>query len=481
MTALPAARLARLWPRSLAGRLVVSLLAALVGAQVLLALVMRSQQDLVVAELVQGQALNQTVAFARLLQTRPPEEAQAIAEAFGSRDSCARLVPGVTMDRAMTDPEKALAGTLTAMLHGVQAGAPLVEISPIGPDQHPCDGSVRFGGAGDQRSGRGPGGRPADRSRTAAVAMSVPLADGRAIMVRTAVNVPTLSRSTVLSFLLSSLAVSLVALFAVRRQTRSLAALADASERFGRGETVAPLPVAGPDEVGAATAAFNTMQERLDAFLRDRLKLLAAIGHDLRTPLTALRLKAEFIEDETVRDDLVRTIDELTVICEETLAFARAETSTEPSRTVEARALVEDVAETFLASGSLVEILRVERVALTCRPVALKRALRNLVENAVRYGRGAALSVVRQDEGAVVFTVDDEGPGLPPERLEEAFEPFVRIEPSRSAETGGLGLGLAIARSIAKAHGGSLVLSNRPGGGLRAELRLPPGCIAAAP
>lgn len=470
----------RIWPKSLAGRLVVSLLAALVGAQVLLALVLRSQQDSVVAELLQGQALNQTVAFARLLQKRPPEEAQSIAEAFGSRDSCARIVPGATMDRPMTDPERALAGTLTAMLHGVQAGAPLVEISPIGPDEHPCEGSVRFGGAGEPRAGRPGGGRPPDHTRTAAVAMSVPLSDGRAIMVRTAVNVPTLSRSTVLSFLLSSIAVSLVALLAVRRQTRSLSALADASERFGRGERVEPLPVSGPAEVGAATAAFNTMQERLDSFLRDRLKLLAAISHDLRTPLTALRLKAEFIDDETVRDDLVRTIDELTMICEETLAFTRAETSSEPSRTVEARALLDDVAETFLAAGAFVDVLQAERLDVVCRPVALKRALRNLVENAIRYGRCAALSVARHAEGSVVFTVDDEGPGLPVDRMEEAFEPFVRLEPSRSSQTGGLGLGLAIARSIAKAHGGTLTLANRPGGGLRAELRLPPGCLPAA-
>ena len=460
-------------------RQVVSLLAALVGAQVILALVLRSQQDSVVAEVVQGQALNQTVAFARLLQMRPPDEAQSIAEAFGSRQSCARLVPGVTMDRPMTEPEKALAGTLAVMLHGVQAGAPLVEISPIGPDEHPCEGSPRFGGTAEQRGGRPAGARPPERARTAAVSMSVPLADGRAITVRTAVSVPTLSRATVLSFLLSSLAVSLAALLAVRRQTRSLSALADASERFGRGETVQPLPVTGPAEVSAATAAFNTMQERLDTFLRDRLRLLASVSHDLRTPLTALRLKAEFIQDETVRDDLVRTIDELALICEETLAFTRSETSTEPSRKVEARTLVEEVAQTFLAAGALVDVLRVERLELVCRPVALKRALRNLVENAIRYGRRAALSVSRPAGGGIVFTVDDEGPGLPPDHIEQAFEPFVRLEPSRSSETGGLGLGLAIARSIAKAHGGSLTLANRPGGGLRAELRLPPGSLAA--
>lgn len=142
--------------------------------------------------------------------------------------------------------------------------------------------------------------------------------------------------------------------------------------------------------------------------------------------------------------------------------------------------LLDDIAGTCLASGALVDVLRAERLAIVCRPVALKRALRNLVENAIRYGRRAALSVARHPEGFVVFTVDDEGPGLPAERTEEAFEPFVRLEPSRSSQTGGLGLGLAIARSIAKPHGGTLTLANRPGAGLRAALRLPPGCLTAA-
>jgi signal transduction histidine kinase len=280
------------------------------------------------------------------------------------------------------------------------------------------------------------------------------------------------SRATLMSFLLSCLTVTVVAIIAVRTQTGSLRALADASERLGRGETVAPLMTSGPSEVAAATRAFNTMQERLSLFIRDRLKLLAGISHDLRTPLTTLRLKAEFIEDETVRDDIVATIEELTVIAEATLAFTRAEATTEATEAIDLRGLVGEVTEAFRLGGADVVVAPFPSVIYPCRPVALKRALRNLIENAVRYGGNALVSAVAQQD-AVTIAVEDDGPGLPPDQIEDAFQPFVRLEPSRSTETGGIGLGLAIARSIVKAHGGTLTLTNRPEGGLRAEIRLP--------
>jgi signal transduction histidine kinase len=275
-----------------------------------------------------------------------------------------------------------------------------------------------------------------------------------------------------LSFLLSSLAVAVVAIIAVQTQTRSLRALADASDRFGRGETVAALVAAGPSEVAAVTRAFNTMQERLSLFIRDRLKLLAGISHDLRTPLTTLRLKAEFVEDEKVREGIIATVDELTVIAEATLAFTRAEATTEATEAVDLHCLVGEVTEAFRLTDADVVVAPFPPLIYACRPVALKRSLRNLIENAVRYGGNARVSAVTH-QGAATIAVDDDGPGVPLDRIEDAFQPFVRLEPSRSTETGGIGLGLAIARSIVKAHGGTLTLANRPEGGLRAEIRLP--------
>jgi signal transduction histidine kinase len=465
----------RLWPRSLAGRLVLLLVAALAAAQLALVFMLRSQQDNIVEEMAHGQALSQAVTLARLLTTYPANEGETLAKAFGSRESCARISAGPRSDRSMTTAEQHLADLLAVMLHGVKAGAPQAAIEPIGHHEHPCGDAVRPHGAGHTEGAGKRAGEPflVDRSRTAAVAMTVPLPDQRWLTVRTTVAVPGgWSRATLMSFLLSSLAVAVVAIISVRTQTRSLRALADASDRFGRGETVAPLMTAGPSEVAAATRAFNTMQERLSLFIRDRLKLLAGISHDLRTPLTTLRLKAEFIEDEAVRDGIVATIDELTVISEATLAFTRAEATTEATEAVDLHNLVEEIVEALCLAGADVIVAPFPSLMYACRPVALKRALRNLIENAVRYGGNARVSAVTQ-QAAVTMAVEDDGPGLPADQIEHAFEPFVRLEPSRSTETGGIGLGLAIARSIVKAHGGTVTLANRPEGGLRAEIRLP--------
>ncbi len=474
--------LARLWPRGLAGRLVMMLVAALALAQVGLILILRTQQDALVDSIVHGQAMTQTVALARLLTLYPPGDEDRIAAAFGSRESCVTISAAAPAGPAPDDAERDLAAMLGQMLHGVNVGEPRVAIEPLGHDARPCPKGDRppAPSTGSSVAGRPdgpPGPRPPEagerRTRVAAVAMSVPLADGRVATLRSAVELPGgWNRAALLSFILSSLAVGAVAVVAIRGQTASLRGLADASERFGRGESVPRLPEAGPVEVVAATRAFNTMQQRLSDYMRDRLRVLASISHDLRTPLTTLRLKAEFIDDEPVRDGIIATIDELTVICEATLAFTRAEAGHEPTVPTAIDGLVRTVGEEFRLAGADVREAALPSLDYSCRPVALKRALRNLVENAVRYGGGARLAVALSDETLAII-VDDDGPGLPPERIEDAFQPFVRLEPSRSTETGGIGLGLAIARTIVHGHGGTLRLENRPEGGLRAVIRLP--------
>lgn len=471
-------RLRRLSPRGLAGRLVLLLVAALALAQLLLVLLLRSQQDALIEGIIRGQALSQTVTLARLLDSHPPAEDTRLASAFLSREACAWVGTEPPATRAMTATEANLAALLARRLHGVRAGAPTVTIEPFGDRERACGGE-ESGEAGAawipaDEEGRERRAAPRHADRITAVAMAVPLPEGRWLTVRTAVGLPRgWNRATLLSFLLSSLAVALVTVVVVRAQTRSLRTLADASDRFGRGERVPTLDTAGPAEVAAATRAFNTMQQRLSQFLRDRLRLIAGISHDLRTPLTTLRLKAEFVDDEAVREDIIATIDELTAICEATLAFTQAEAETEATQQVDLLGLCGDLADEFALAGADVEVMPGSPVLLACRPVALKRALRNLVENAVRYGMRARLAAARRDDESVVLRVDDDGPGLPADRMEDAFKPFVRLEESRSPETGGIGLGLAIARSIVKAHGGEITLANRPEGGLRAEIVLP--------
>jgi len=248
--------------------------------------------------------------------------------------------------------------------------------------------------------------------------------------------------------------------------------LAGAADRLGRGEAVETLTEEGPEEARRTIRAFNTMRERLDRFLRDRTAMLAAVSHDLRTPITSLRLRAEFIEDAETRTRILETLDEMQHMTEAALAFIREDVETEETRVVDISALADSVVADFADLGREARFRQGETVTLACRPAALRRALCNLVENALSHGSRAEVGV-EQVEDSIFITVDDDGPGIPADQRERVFEPFVRLEESRSRETGGVGLGLAIARSIARAHGGDVTLENREGGGLRAALALP--------
>jgi signal transduction histidine kinase len=185
-----------------------------------------------------------------------------------------------------------------------------------------------------------------------------------------------------------------------------------------------------------------------------------------------LRLRAEFVEDEETRVKIVETLDEMQQMAEATLAFARGEAAPEETRLVDLGGLVSAVCADLAATGSDVACDDFRGLTARCRPVALKRAFRNVIENAVAYGKRARVSIARRDE-AIAVAVDDDGPGIPNSELEKVFKPFVRLEGSRNRETGGAGLGLAIARSIVRGHGGEIALENRPEGGLRATLLLP--------
>lgn len=198
--------------------------------------------------------------------------------------------------------------------------------------------------------------------------------------------------------------------------------------------------------------------------------MLAAIGHDLRTPITSMRLRSEFVADEETRRKLLATLDEMQTMTEATLTFAREEAMREETRTVDLSALIESLCADLSDLGWDVTFRNGERIAYRCRPDALRRAVRNLIENAVRYGQRARVFLASTDN-AIEVAVEDDGPGIAEQEFERVFAPFVRLENSRNRETGGVGLGLAIARSIVRGHGGDITLAN--GGGLHATIRLP--------
>ncbi|MBI5137119.1 MAG: HAMP domain-containing protein [Nitrospirae bacterium] len=268
------------------------------------------------------------------------------------------------------------------------------------------------------------------------------------------------------------LAVLAVSLFTVRRVTRPLTMLATAADKLGRDIHRPPLAETGPAEVRRAAAAFNTMQQRIGRYLRDREQMLAAVSHDLKTPITRLRLRAELAGDPAFQDKVRQDLDEMEAMVNATLDFMRgAGGAGEPLRAVNVTALAESIQEDQEELGHAVTVSG-QAAPYPARVVALKRCLNNLVENAIRYG-GAARVHIADDGHALTIRVADDGPGIPEERLEQVFEPFVRLETSRNRATGGTGLGLAIARTIARAHGGDLILRNRPRGGLDAILTLP--------
>ena len=232
------------------------------------------------------------------------------------------------------------------------------------------------------------------------------------------------------------------------------------------------MPETGTIETRQAARAFNTMQARLRSLIENRTRMLAAISHDLRTPLTLLRLRAENVENPQERDKMLSTIAEMDSMIGVTLQFARDEATTEIRRPTDIAALVQSLIDDMVEAGLPVKMEPAEPIVYDCRPDALKRAIRNLLDNAVKYGKAASVAIQTTPK-TIEIVIDDEGLGIPEQELSRVFDPFYRLEESRSRETGGVGLGLSIAQSIVQAQRGELVLSNRPTGGLRARIILP--------
>ncbi len=284
------------------------------------------------------------------------------------------------------------------------------------------------------------------------------------------------SPTFLLAFVLMTAAAAALSFWAVRRLTGPVVLLAEAAERLGRDVNAPPLPERGPEEVVRAAVAFNTMAARIRRFVQDRTFLLTAIGHDLRTPITRLKLRAEFIDDDEQRQKFMADLDELDAMVSATLVFGRDTADTEPAVPFDLvallRTVLDDAADARPDAADRLSFAGPARLTVQGRLLALKRVFANLVGNAVKYG--AAARVALGVEGALaIVTIEDDGPGLPPDELERVFEPFYRVEDSRNRETGGTGLGLPIARNILRAHGGDVVLGNRQGGGARATVTLP--------
>ena len=279
------------------------------------------------------------------------------------------------------------------------------------------------------------------------------------------------------AFVVMTLLGAVMIVWAVRYLTSPVRTLASAADRLGRDVINAPsLPEEGPSEIVTAAVAFNTMAARIRRFVRDRTFLLTAIGHDLRTPITRLKLRAEYMEDEEQRTKMLADLDEMEAMVAAVLALGRDVASAEPLARLDLavllRTILDEAADGDPARAGNLAYAGPGHLPILARPLALKRALTNLVGNALKYGDAARLTLEPRNK-EVRIHIDDQGPGIDAADLELVFEPFRRLELSRNRETGGFGLGLSIARNIIRAHGGDIQLANLPERGLRATVSLP--------
>ncbi|MDX1592910.1 MAG: ATP-binding protein [Gammaproteobacteria bacterium] len=465
----------RAWPRSLQARLALTLFSVLLLAQLAATAIQLADRAEVFYRAV-GVPLAQSLAgTVTRLEALPPEHRQARLPRFTGPLLRLALLPEPTLDATN---DAGWRGTLLVRLLRREVGArrPLRVALADTPDLAP----MTMHGSRLPHDRRGPGfrrhmaamGLPPEQGVWIKIEME--LDDGRWLAVER--HLPRELFVSPLRLMLS-LAVLLVAvlgvtLLAVRWLTRPLDRLARAADTLGRDLDQPPLDDSGPDEMRRAARAFNTMQARLQRLVNDRARLLAAISHDLKTPLTRLRLRGELVDDPELRARFAADVDEMIRLVETTLDFVRDAAGDEPVADLDIDALVCSLQADYEDTGRHVDVTGHAETPYPGRARALRRALANLVDNALAYGGSATVAIDDRPE-RIELCVVDRGPGLPEEALERMLEPFQRGEASRSRETGGSGLGLAIVRDIARVHGGELTLANRRGGGLRARISLP--------
>ncbi|WP_117193443.1 HAMP domain-containing sensor histidine kinase [Rhizobium terrae] len=473
------------WKRSLARQLIGFILLALVVSQVLSFLISWDEQDKALKAASKSEFFTRTGSITRLMEVIPAELREEVLQASETstsrfwvttdpptdlvswrRSATSQLVRPIRNAVALP-PEWGLgsASRQTGIARSAEAKisptAGMSEWVQAGGTLWPLDQAARYA---DLVTPNGIG---------SGMGMAVQLKSG--LWLNTAyfksVGTPWWRSPSLYSFALSAVILSVIVILATERIIRPMRQLAAAADALGRGENIAPIAESGPDDIRLTAVSFNRMQQRLHRYVEDRVRMLAAIGHDLRTPLTSLRLRAELVSDSDVQKRMLDTIDEVQTMAEATIAFAKGEASTEETRTIDLCALVESLCHDLGDLGHKVEFIEGKKTHYRCRPGALRRAIRNLVENAVRYGGSASVSIVEREISFDIL-IKDRGPGIPEDMRDKVFSPFFRMEKSRNRQTGGIGLGMSIARAIVRHHGGDIELSSgNPG--LTACVRLP--------
>ncbi|MBY0620763.1 sensor histidine kinase [Sphingomonas ursincola] len=463
----------RLWPSSLAGRLLLTIAFALLAGQLVnAALLVRAQREQALDRIAAEASVRLIAATDRLQQGRP------LRERFGSRIERA---PGFRLRRTDLTPDNpvqpdmrpapGLVSRLAAILpsYGVPSTRIDAALMPAPPRARRVDRlAAEIGGRND---------RPI--SKLALIAIQRP--DGQWLSVR--VPVPEASVRILATIIGQTVILYLVMLvplvWLTRRIARSMGTLREGVAHFERTQEARSIEPTGPSDLADLTRSFNAMSARIAAMLNEKDVMLGAIGHDLKTPLAALRVRVESVPDDRQRERMVASIDDITRTLDDILTLARIGRTGEEREPVNLGALVEMIADEYRDLGQDVALADTPRIVVPLQLTWIRRALRNLIGNGVRYGARARVSIA-QIPGRVSITIDDDGPGIPDDQIERMFEPFTRLEASRNMATGGTGLGLTLARAILHQHGGALWLENRRGAsgvveGLRATMTLPMG------
>lgn len=450
----------KFWPRTLGVQLVIVTAAAVLVSNLAVAAWFQLGNERVSESDLNERLLDRAASMSTLLAAIPARARDDAAHAMSSGVWRFSLHHGKPVQLVMDDEEQRLANRLGTMLPPDKAKQP-ISVSIVEDVVPPDDGRRR-----------------PQRPASTGITFTVPVVRGTQL-VATFYRPPAPGWPTevLVAAVIAIIMASAAAAYTARRVARPLSALAHAATEAARGNAAPHVPEEGPDDVRNAARAFNAMTERVTRTLESQRQLLSAVGHDLRTPLTAMRINLEFVEDAELRERLGANLNELQALTESVLSAARG-TGGETKRNIDLSALVESLCADLDDLGEPVTWHAHKPAPLACRPDEIRRAVRNLVENAVAYGRRAEVQI-EETPASYDILVEDEGPGIPDEEQQRVFEPFVRLETSRNSETGGTGLGLTLVKAIAQGHGGGVTLENREQGGLRARFSLPRENITA--
>lgn len=453
----------KLLPDSIKTRTILVLLVGLTVSHIGSTLVYSSDRDQAVAAANEQMIADKVATLAQLIDTSPEILRPQVASAISSRDLVATWGLEAEISQNHRDDDEFLLVRKSLIPHFGFLEANRLHVAAIVPVI--SQGAALLGAAHLWH------GFPDDQR----IEISIKLRDGSWVNFKIAIpgSINHWSLNALLSTLVMVVATLIISVWATRWITAPLASFAHAAERLGMNVTAPPLQEDGPREVRTAARAFNQMQWRIRSFIDDRLQMLAAISHDLRTPITRLRLRTEQLPIDPIQQDkMLADLDEMEQMVAANLNFAKDEASEEPTQVIDLAAMIAAICDDAVDIGNDAAFNWNGRLIFRGRPLAIKRLLSNLIGNALRYGRRARVKACDRGD-TVEIVVEDDGPGIPDDKLEAVFKPFYRLEQSRNPRTGGIGLGLANTRSIARAHGGDVRLENRDNGGLRAVVTLP--------